>query len=207
MATVGGIATAAFDAVAASITDAIKAASFGGDAARLVFDMERVGAGFPSPEPQGRVDSIYAEGLASAPAEGDTFTVGAVTYYVLGVKDILGAGGLYHLQAAAEANLLWKTVAIQAVTEIDDGAGGFTTSWATTATVSGGMVAMSGNERFTSARTEAVSMWRLLLPYQSGLTAKNRVLIDGIAYNVSFVNDVQKRGVWHVLDLDEGVAT
>ena len=96
---------------------------------------------------------------------------------------------------------------IERQSEVSDGAGGYTKSWSTLATVDGGIVAMSGDERFASGRTEARSKWRLLIPYQASLTEKDRISIDGRAYNVTFVNDVQKRGQWHMLDLGEGFAT
>jgi len=204
---VAEIAAQAYDAVSASITDAIQAATFGAETGRIVFDMVKAPNGYPSPTEKDRVESAFLEGFTVWPGEGDTLTTSGTTYYVLSTRDIVKAGGLYAVRLASEANLLWKTVVIERPAQVSDGAGGYTETWSTLATVDGGIVAMSGMERMASDRIEATSKWRLLIPYQAGLLESDRVVIDGRNYNVSFVNDVQKKGTWHMLDLGEGFAT
>lgn len=207
MVTVAEISAKAMDAVQAKITDAIQAVTFGAETGRIVFDMEKAPGGYPSPEPKDRVESAYLEGFTTWPIEGDTLTTQGVGYFVLAFRDIVKAQGLYAVRLGSVANLLWKDVDIERATKVSDGAGGYTETWATIATVQGGIVALSGMERMSADRIEAQSKWRLLIPYQDGLFATDRVVIDGRAYDVTFVNDVQKRETWHVLDLGEGFAT
>ena len=125
----------------------------------------------------------------------------------MGVRDIVKAQGLYHVMLGSEDRLLWKTVDIQRATKVSDGAGGYTETWNSLAIVDGGIAAMSGMEQWQSDRLESTSKWRLLIAYWGELFATDRVVIDGRAYNISFVNDVQKRDAWTVLDLGEGVPT
>lgn len=202
--TVNNIARAAFDAVSAQITDAIQSATFGAETGRIVFDMEKAPGGYPSPEPKDRVESAYLEGFTTWPVEGDTLTTSGKTYYIMATRDIVKAQGLYHVRLASDGNLLWKTVTLQRATKTSDGQGGYTETWADLATVEGGIAAMSGDERWASDRLEARSKWRLIIAYWGDLFATDRVVIDGTAYNISFVNDVQKRDSWTVLDLGEG---
>ncbi|QDP54146.1 MAG: putative head-tail joining protein [Prokaryotic dsDNA virus sp.] len=205
--TVNDIAQKAYDAVQAKITDAIQAATVGAETGRIVFDMEKAPKGYPSPTPEQRVESAYLEGFTTWPIEGDELTTSGVTYYVMATRDIVKAQGLYHVHLASEADLLWKSVTLQRAVKTSDGAGGYTEAWANLAVVDGGIAAMSGNERWNADRLNAESKWRLLIAYWGQLYATDRVLIDGRAYNISFVNDVQKRNAWTVLDLGEGVPT
>jgi len=69
------------------------------DSGRLVLASETPVADiFPDYVPGPSEGLAYFEGLTVlAPAEGDAVTAGGVTYAVLRVRDILGAGGLYAL--------------------------------------------------------------------------------------------------------------
>ena len=205
--TVNDIAKKAFDAVSAKITDAIQDATFGAETGRILFDMEKAASGYPSPAPANRIESAYLEGFTSWPTEGDTLTTSGENYYVMSVRDIVKAGGLYHVNLAAGSRLLWKNVALQRSAKVSDGAGGYTETWSDLAIVSGGIVAMSGSERWNADRLNAESKWQLLIAYWGDLFANDRVVIDGRAYAISFVNDVQKQGKWQILDLGEGAPT
>lgn len=204
---VAEIAKKAMDGVQAKITDAIQAATFGAETGRIVFDMETAPGGYPSPTPKDRVESAYLEGFTAWPTEGDTLTTSGKTYYIMATRDIVKAQGLYHVRLASDGNLLWKTVTLQRATKTSDGQGGYSETWADLAVVEGGIAAMSGTERWNADRLNAESKWRLLIAYWGQLYATDRVLIDGRAYSISFVNDVQKRSAWTVLDLGEGVLT
>jgi len=208
MPTVAEIAAKAMNAVRSKIPDAIQDVMFGAETGQVVFDLEKAPAGYPSPTPENRVESAYLEGFTTWPSEGDTLTTGASkTYFVMAVRDIVKAGGLYHVNLASEENLLWKSVTLQRSAKVSDGAGGYTETWNDLATVDGGIVAMNGDEKWASDRIEAMASWRLLIAYWGELFASDRVVIDGRAYAISFVNDVQKRSDWLVLDLGEGVPT
>lgn len=208
MVTVAEIAAQAFTAVSASITDAIQSATWSGGSGRVVFDMDKASGAFPSPEAKDRVETAYLEGFSSWPAEGDELTSGGVVYYILATRDIVKASGLYHVALASEADLLWKTVTVERSTNTSDGAGGFTKAWVPQLPATkGGIAALNGMEKFTSDRIEATSDWRLIMQHFDGLLPSDRIDIDGRKYSITFVNDVQKRGTWHVLDLTEGAAT
>ena len=114
--TVTAIAGAAFDAVAAAITDAVqdvtltkttrsdydtKSGSYiEADTAitgRGVLDtVKPVRDVFPN-WVTGPKDQLWLlEGLSSAPAEGDKLTVGSADYRVAAAQDIVGAGSLFY---------------------------------------------------------------------------------------------------------------
>lgn len=205
--TVNDIAATAFNAVRAAITDAIQDVTFGGETGQIVFDMDKAPKGYPSPTPEQRLETAYLEGFTAWPTEGDTLTTLGKTYYVMGVRDIVKAQGVYHVTLGSEDSLLWKSVDIQRATKTSDGGGGYTEVWNSLAVVDGGIAAMSGSESWGSDRLEATSKWRLIIAYWGELFANDRVVIDGRAYNISFVDDVQKRDKWTVLELGEGVPT
>jgi len=211
MPTVAEIAAKAMNAVQTKIPDAIHDAMLDNGAStytgRIVFDLEKAPTGYPSPTPETRVESAYLEGFTTWPSEGDTLTTSGETYFVMAVRDIVKAGGLYHVNLASEENLLWKSVTLQRSAKVSDGAGGYTETWSDLAIVDGGIVAMSGSERWNADRLNAESKWQLLIAYWGELFANDRVVIDGRAYAISFVNDVQKQGKWQVIDLGEGVPT
>lgn len=97
---------------------------------------------------------------------------------------------------------------MQRQSETDDGAGGYTKSWAAIsgAPTKGMMKAMSGRERWASERTEAVSTHKLVIRYYAGLTEKDAALFNGRRYNITFINDVDYMNEWLEIDLALGVA-
>ena len=117
--TVTAIASAAFTAVNAAITDAIKACTVtktalgaynsatGAHATTTSNDTGRAVAGtqtaiqdtFPA-YVVGPTDVLfYLEGLSAAPAENDTLTIGGVDRTITAVGDIAGAGTFYAVVA------------------------------------------------------------------------------------------------------------
>ena len=104
--------------------------------------------------------------------------------------------------------MLRTDVVFQRVTKTPDGAGGYTDAWAA---ISGAptrahVEAMSGSERYNSDRVEAGVRYRVAVRYVSGLTVKDAVLIDGKRSNIRFINNVEFKSRWLVIDVDEGVA-
>jgi head-tail adaptor len=150
----------------------------------------------------------YLEGFSEVPSLGWTLTIGAAVYYIGGVRDIVEAGGLIVANVIAESDLLWTTGTFERVTQTADDYGAYADTWATlSADVPVGLMAVSGAERWASSRVEAVSQWRAWCSPVAGLTERDRVVIDGTTYNIRFVDDIERRGVWQVLDLSQGVAT
>ena len=117
--TVTAIADAAFDAVAAAITDAVQTITLTKTAlgaynvatgAYAETDTAYTGRGvldtvkpmrdvFPN-WTVGPKDQLWLlEGLSAAPAEGDKLTVSSVDYRIAKVQDIVGAGTLYYVVA------------------------------------------------------------------------------------------------------------
>lgn len=211
MVTVSEMAKSAFDGVAASITDAVKAGTLSDGATdrtgRFVLGGETAPTGFPVATSKDKAREAYLEGFGYIAQIGDTLTDGTKTHHILSSIDIVGAGGFVVSRVISDEDMLWQSVTFQNATKTPDGGGGFSDSWSDAATVQAGIAAVSGQERMASMRIEAISKWRLWCKSVAGITEESRVMIDGQAYNINFVNDVEKRGVWTVLDLSGGVAT
>lgn len=107
------------------------------------------------------------------------------------------------------AGMLRHVVSFERETLTADGSGGTSSTWAaiTFAPSRGNMSAVSGGERFASARTEATVRYRLVVRYFSGLLPRDRVVFNGAAYQIRFINNVEFANKWLVIDLDGGVAT
>lgn len=209
--TVDAIAKAAFDAVAAGITDAVLDGTLNDGSTdytgRVVLGGETAPGGWPMAVAKEKVRPAYLEGYSAVAGAGWTLVASGVTYYVLGVRDIVQAGGFQVANVIASADMLWQSVTFQRATNASDGAGGHARTWATLATRDAGLVALSGDEQWRSARLEAQSQWRAVCLPVSGLREGDRVQIGSRTYNITFVNDVEQRGIWQVLDLALGEAT
>lgn len=107
------------------------------------------------------------------------------------------------------AGMLRTSVIFQRLTRVADGAGGATETWAAISGASSKafVKALSGYERYASDRTEARASYRAVVRYFTGLTAADRVLIDGIAYNIQFIDNLEFRNMWLQIDLDSGIAS
>lgn len=213
MATVAGIAASAFDAVSAAITDAILpgvlddgTTTYNG---RVVLGGEKAPGGFPVAEAKDKVREAYLEGFTQVAAIGDELTAGGKTWHILSVRDIVEAGGFVVANVLDGDNLLWQTASFEREQRVADGAGGYTRSWAAIAglgAVSVGLMGVSGDEVFASQRLEGISKWRMWCKGASAVTEADSVVIAGRRHQIRFVNDVEKRGVWQVFDLDLGAA-
>ncbi len=109
-----------------------------------------------------------------------------------------------------KAGMLRTAITIQRETQTRNSTGGFNDP--TWSTLSGSpsrahVKALGGWERHASDRTEAQSRWRMTIRYFSGLKESDRVLINGRAYNIKFINNVEMRDRWLVVDIDGGMAT
>jgi SPP1 family predicted phage head-tail adaptor len=104
------------------------------------------------------------------------------------------------------AGMMTTPITIQRKTRASDGAGGFAETWSTILTTRAHVVGLSGYERFTSDRVNAETKDRCVIRFVAGIMPADRVLIDGLAYNITYVNDLERRKRWLVLDLSGGVA-
>jgi head-tail adaptor len=212
MTTTTLIAKAAFDAVSSQITDAIKDATLNDGATdyegRVVFTAEKAAGGFPMSTAKDRVNEAVLEGFGVVPSAGWTITAGGVLYFIIGTRNIVEAGGVVMARVIAEADMLWQSVTFTRNGRVSDGFGGWTDGDTTVGTTTGGIVALSGSERWASMRVEATAKWRLIVRDTGlGLLASDRVTINGRSYGISFIDDHEMRGEWLSLDLVEGVAT
>lgn len=103
------------------------------------------------------------------------------------------------------SGMLRHSVALQSETQTPNGSGGFDRAWSTYATVKGQMKPISGSERFHAERLDATTKNRLTLRYRSGVTTSHRVVFDSRAYNIRYIENVEFRNRWLILDLDGGV--
>ena len=105
------------------------------------------------------------------------------------------------------AGMMRTPVTFQRKTRAADGAGGFTETWTTLRATRAHVMALSGFERMAADRVNAETKERIVCRYFSGLTASDRVLIEGRAHNITFVNDVERMKKWLEIDVSGGVAT
>ncbi|WP_169331897.1 phage head closure protein [Zavarzinella formosa] len=77
-----------------------------------------------------------------------------------------------------------KRVAIQSVTRVSDGQGGFTDSWATDATVWANVNPTKGWEKFQAQQTQTPVTHKITIRYRSGITTKQRVLFGSRVFNI-----------------------
>jgi len=106
-----------------------------------------------------------------------------------------------------KASDLRTAVVFQRETQTADGMGGVTSSWAaiSDSPTRGNVKALSGSERYASDRVEATARLRVVVRYFSGLTEKDAIEIDGRRHNIRFINNLEFRNQWLVIDVDQGV--
>jgi len=97
-------------------------------------------------------------------------------------------------------------VDLQEATETPDGQGGFDTSWAS---VSGGIWCkvedLAGDEVQSSDRIETRKTTKFTTQYRSDITAENRLVLDGQAYNVRRVDNPMRKNRYTIIWADSGV--
>lgn len=106
------------------------------------------------------------------------------------------------------AGMLREAVEFQRATKVSDGAGGYTEVWAAISGAStlAQVKALSGGERFASERIESTTKWRITVRYFTGLLESDIVVIRDREYNIRFINNIELRDRWLVIDLDGGAA-
>ena len=80
-------------------------------------------------------------------------------------------------------------VTIERLTRIDDGAGGQTNRWDQVYTdVPARLAERSGRDGIMAARESVEAAWTLTLPYNQEIAEADRVVHDGLTYEVVWVN-------------------
>jgi SPP1 family predicted phage head-tail adaptor len=105
------------------------------------------------------------------------------------------------------AGMLSTPVTIQRRVRTADGAGGWNETWTTIRSTRAFIKGLSGYERMTSDRLNAETKDRAVIRYWAGLLPSDRMVIDGLAHNITYINDVERKKRWMVIDLSGGVAT
>lgn len=216
--TVADIAKKAFDITAARITDAVQAGTLDDGnytyTGRVVFGGEKAPGGFPIATAKDKPREAYLEGFSQVAAIGDTITAGGLVYHVLSVRNIVEAGGFVVARVVSASEITWTTGNFQRLTPISDGAGGYTQTWCSIPDLSAayvGLVSTSdrepGSEQYQSQRIEAVSSWQVWGKGLEDIKEADRVVIGGVTYQIHFVNNIEGRGVWTVLDVGKGMPT
>lgn len=83
-----------------------------------------------------------------------------------------------------KAGRLRERVTIQSVTETQNSIGEPIETWATFAVVWGAVEPLPGRDRYTAAQLEEPVVSRLRIRYLQGITAKMRVVHDGVTYAI-----------------------
>ena len=106
------------------------------------------------------------------------------------------------------AGMLTTPIQFERMSRVADGAGGFSQAWLplSGAPTRAHVKSMSGSERFASARIEATATHRVTVRYFAGLTEADTVVIRGKRANIRFVNNLQEKDRWLVIDVQTGVA-
>lgn len=102
-------------------------------------------------------------------------------------------------------------LALQQSTETREPAGGFTLTWATTATVWGGIEPLSGREYTSIAQTQNEERVRVVIRFYTGLDESWRILDTGdspnTVYTIHTIINENKRDREMILMCSEGVQT
>ena len=111
------------------------------------------------------------------------------------------------MKCAYKPALLKDRVAIQAVSRIGDGQGGFTETWGEGATIWAQITPLKGYERMQAMQLAAPITHKLLIRFRAGLTTRQRLRHGDRTFDIREVIDVDNRHAWMQLICVEGGAT
>ena len=95
----------------------------------------------------------------------------------------------------------------QSLTKTSDGQGGYTTSWATFATVTGFIKPVSGKEMILDDHINTQNIKQFSFEHIVDITNEMRIAYNGVSYNVHSIKSVQESTVWINILASEAVAT
>jgi SPP1 family predicted phage head-tail adaptor len=81
-----------------------------------------------------------------------------------------------------------RKVVIESSTDVENGSGGYTQTWATTATVFANATPIGGTEGIIAGTLQGSQSWRIRMRYRS-LSVKQRLQMDGKQLNIVSVED------------------
>lgn len=100
-----------------------------------------------------------------------------------------------------------ETFTIEQATNTPDGQGGFTTSWATFATISGFVTSDNGQESIEDSRLKSSYRKNFQFEYLAGIDNAMRINFDSKIYNIRSIVTEQESTIWIRIIADEEVAT
>lgn len=107
-----------------------------------------------------------------------------------------------------KSGMLKEPVTFQREVRTSDGVGGYTKAWENIAsTPTRAFVrAVSGHERYSSQRVEAMVSLKVTVRYFSGLLESDAILIRGKRHNIQFINNIEFADKWLEISVDGGGA-
>lgn len=93
-------------------------------------------------------------------------------------------------------------IVIQRKTSVSNGLGGMVDSWSTHLTIDGRIRPLSGNEKISADKNTLYVTHRLYCSILD-ITEKDRVLFNGVKYEVKFVANPMNFGRYLMVDLEE----
>lgn len=99
-----------------------------------------------------------------------------------------------------------QRITIQRETPADDGMGGQTVVLAAVATVWAKVIALAGREGVRASRLDASHRYTFVIRYRAGLLESDRILWDGVQYNIRAIARQGGREPYLEIDAERGVA-
>ena len=96
---------------------------------------------------------------------------------------------------------------VERATESADGAGGYTTSWATQATIYGLIETVGGDEGIEAGRLEPTETVVITCHYRSDLLESDRLDIEGDKFNITRLENIDRRSRFLRIYGETGVRT
>lgn len=96
-------------------------------------------------------------------------------------------------KTALDPAKLRHRIEIQSVTQTADGAGGYTESWATVATVWASIEPANGREKWMAMQTETYMTHVIMCRYQSSITTAKRILFGARKFDIVEVLNIEER--------------
>lgn len=100
------------------------------------------------------------------------------------------------------AGQLDQRIALQRLTRIPDGGGGYAEDWQTYATVWAYVRPMSGRERYQAQQLEAAANYRITIRYRADIDPADRILWRGKILNIRFIANAGPRDLYLTLDAE-----
>lgn len=99
-----------------------------------------------------------------------------------------------------------QRVTIQRLSTVSDGQGGSTESWADVVTVWAHARPRSGREVVQFDRVNGEHAYMFVIRYRSGIRESDRLVWQGVNYNIRAINDQSGRKLYLEIDAERGVA-